>query len=134
MIKKSVAVILVKDNKVLLNLRDNIPNIPYPNCWAFIGGGVEDGENEEQAARREVLEETGCQLDKIARLQDVFIREYQINTTIFLSRINVSLEQIKLTEGQDIKFFSFGEIKNLDMPRILKEIIVQNRNLIFENI
>ena len=36
---KSAAIILVDGNKALLNLRDNKPNISYPNHWGFAGGG-----------------------------------------------------------------------------------------------
>ena|SRR5437660_1468803 len=34
-------------------------NDPYPFYWELVGGHVEDGEPPEEAARRELLEETG---------------------------------------------------------------------------
>lgn len=47
------SVILYKDNKVLLQQRsDN-------KCWGYPGGAIEMGEKVEDAARRELLEETG---------------------------------------------------------------------------
>lgn len=47
------SVIIYKDNKILLQLRkDNA-------CWAHHGGRVEVGEIVEEAAKRELFEETG---------------------------------------------------------------------------
>jgi 8-oxo-dGTP diphosphatase len=46
---------------ILLQLRDG--NGAYPYHWATVGGGVEPGETDEQAARRELAEETGYRVD-----------------------------------------------------------------------
>ena len=55
--KRKVSVILFHDNKgnVLLQDREN-----YSKCgeeFAFFGGGIKEGENPEQALRRELKEE-----------------------------------------------------------------------------
>ncbi len=43
-------------------LRDDKPNISYPNHWSFAGAGsMEDGEEPIEAAKRELFEETGYQ-------------------------------------------------------------------------
>ncbi|HET8961673.1 NUDIX hydrolase [Nocardioides sp.] len=47
---------------VLLQERDEHPVID-PEKWGFPGGGVEDGETYEDAAYRELAEETGVRLD-----------------------------------------------------------------------
>jgi 8-oxo-dGTP pyrophosphatase MutT (NUDIX family) len=58
-IYRGACVIIERDDgKVLLQLRDKNAWI-YPNCWAFVGGGVEKGESPYQAMRREHLEELG---------------------------------------------------------------------------
>ena len=49
---------------ILLQLRDG--NGAYPYHWATVGGAVEPGETDEQAARRELAEETGYHVDPIA--------------------------------------------------------------------
>ena len=55
-------VFIFKDGKVLLQKRrDNL-------CWAIHGGGVEIGEKVEDAAKRELLEETGLIANKLELL------------------------------------------------------------------
>ena len=38
MIKKNVVGIIVKNKKILLQLRDNKKDIIFPNSWGFFGG------------------------------------------------------------------------------------------------
>jgi len=55
-------VIIHKNGKVLLQKRrDN-------GCWALHGGGVDAGESVEQAAARELFEETGLIANKLELL------------------------------------------------------------------
>lgn len=39
---------------------------PYAGSWLLPGGGIERGETAEEAARREVFEETGCRVNRLA--------------------------------------------------------------------
>jgi 8-oxo-dGTP diphosphatase len=50
--------------EVLLLLRDNNPNIAFPNYWTLVGGKVENGETPEMAAHRELEAETGLKAKK----------------------------------------------------------------------
>jgi len=47
---------------VLAVQRTDNPDIPYPGCWEFPGGGAEAGESPEDCARRELYEETGLRV------------------------------------------------------------------------
>lgn len=41
---------------------------PYAGAWLLPGGGVDEGETTEGALRREMREETGCELDDVAHV------------------------------------------------------------------
>jgi len=66
-----LALFLGRDLVVIL--RDDFPDIPYPGHWDLPGGGREGGETPAQCALRETHEEIGLQL----REQDLaWSREY----------------------------------------------------------
>lgn len=56
------AVILSKDNKILLGWQDPSAKGVYPNCWHIPGGGAEKDETLLQALAREILEEVGVDI------------------------------------------------------------------------
>jgi 8-oxo-dGTP pyrophosphatase MutT (NUDIX family) len=56
-------VLLVDDRDRLLLFRDSDPGLtPMPQWWITPGGGVETGEEDAEAAVREVFEETGVRI------------------------------------------------------------------------
>ena len=72
---KSVKGIIVKDNKYLLQLRDNKKNIFFPNFWGLFGGRLEKDETFENAIIREIKEETN--LDVRAQ-KKIFKTQYKM--------------------------------------------------------
>jgi 8-oxo-dGTP pyrophosphatase MutT (NUDIX family) len=53
-------VLLLNPEDEILLLKGRLPSAPSaPGVWFTVGGGVEPGETLEEAARREILEETG---------------------------------------------------------------------------
>ena len=52
----------------LILRRIAIPDLALPNCWQGVTGGLEEGENLVQAARRELAEETGFVPSKLEQI------------------------------------------------------------------
>ena len=59
------AVVMARDKKLLL-VRQQVGY--WAGKWIFPGGKLEMGETLEAAARREVLEETGCQFETVRQV------------------------------------------------------------------
>ncbi|MGK7905446.1 MAG: NUDIX domain-containing protein [Hormoscilla sp.] len=101
--------ILYRQDRFLLQLRDDIPNISHPGLWAFFGGHVEPGEALEAAMRRELLEEIGYCPPEIS-----FFRCYRTDEVIrhiFSGSIEVELEDLVLGEGWDMGFLTIADIR-----------------------
>jgi len=50
-------IIQLEDGRYLLQQRDNVPHIWYPDCWGCFGGAAHDGEAPLDALHRELFEE-----------------------------------------------------------------------------
>lgn len=108
--RATVAVaILYQNQRFLMQLRDDIPNIAYPGCWAFFGGHLEPGESPEVGIQRELLEEIGYAPPNLARFdtltQDTHVRH------IFQAPLTIGLETLQLNEGCDLRLVSIAEIQ-----------------------
>jgi len=111
---KQIAQVLLfdHDRRLLIYLRDDKPDIPFPNHWDFFGGHVEAGESPDQAMVREVKEELGIQL---AEWQ--FVRRYEClegdvypNVKwIYRASIDQAAEELVLFEGQKLTSVSKEE-------------------------
>lgn len=101
--------ILYQDNKFLMQLRDNNPNILYPGYWALFGGHIESGETPNVAVKREVLEEIGYDYPKFSEFccywDDNVIRH------VFHAPLLVDSNQLVLNEGWDMGFLTPADIR-----------------------
>jgi 8-oxo-dGTP diphosphatase len=95
-------------NQVLLFLRDDKPEIPYPNMWDVPGGHVEAGETPEETIVREMLEEIETDVSACRR-QSVYDFPDRIEY-IFLMNFEADAETITLHEGQCLRWFAESEI------------------------
>ena len=127
--KKIAAIIFENDRgELLLYLRDNKPEIPFPDHWDLIGGHVEEGETPEEALVREVKEELDIDLTeyKFYKKYDCLTGDaYKNIKYIYSGKINIPVEKITLLEGVRPQYFSRSEIPNVKFANILKSIVME---------
>lgn len=120
-------VILENPNgEVLMYLRDNNPNIPFPHHWDLIGGHVEENETVEQGLVRETKEELGIQLIGFKFWRSYVCLEGDVYPNIkyiFKAPINLSIEEITLLEGERVQYFKLEEIEGLKLANIFGTIM-----------
>ena len=113
-------ILYTDDGRVLLQQRDDNPEIPYPGYWTFFGGALEAGETPDEAMRRELLEELELQLpftywmDYICPVRSkpggVTTRNY-----MYVARLDRPIETLTLHEGQALRLFTPQEAWGLDL-------------------
>ncbi|HEX6801233.1 MAG TPA: NUDIX domain-containing protein [Candidatus Binatia bacterium] len=102
---KQIAQILLFDrnHRLIIYLRDDKPDIPFPNHWDLIGGHVEEGETPEQALVRETKEEIGLELNqwRFFRRYDCLAGDAYPNVKfIYQAEIDRLAAELPLFEGQ----------------------------------
>ena len=115
--------ILYRDGKLLLQLRDDIPGIAYPGCWALFGGHIEPGEIPEIALKRELQEEIGYDVLSVCKFgcyTDVTVIRH-----VFYAQLSVDVKDLVLKEGWDmvskVKASNAKLFLSLDLPEEKKE-------------
>ncbi|BDA70780.1 NUDIX hydrolase [Rivularia sp. IAM M-261] len=99
--KQAAIAILHRENKYLMQLRDNIPTIRLPGYWALFGGHIEPGETPEVAVQREILEEIGYKLPSTFSFFGCYPSENVIRH-VFSATLEVEFNELVLNEGWDM--------------------------------
>ena len=120
--RKGCSILFINDQgRVLLLLRDNNPEIPYPGMWDVPGGHVEKGEAPEQCIVREMKEEIGLDLQGF---QLFSVTEFDDRTEYtFWQKANLSIDKIRLNEGQRLKWFTKDEVRNTELAYGFNRIV-----------
>lgn len=86
---------------------------PEPHCWQFPQGGVDEGEDYEAAARRELAEETGVvSVEPLAEIQQWIAYDFPTDYG--------GTKQARGWKGQKQKWFAFrftGEESEIDLEQ-----------------
>ena len=117
-----------KEGRVLLQLRDNNPGIPYPNRWGTFGGQIEEGETPDRAIAREIREELEYEVSDPEYFGNFPFDGYDI----YMYRIvdyNLALDNLTVKEGRKGKFFSLEEAKEVDCAFNCREIVIAYFNM-----
>ena len=128
------------DGKYLLQLRDDKLGLPLRNHWALFGGKVEEGENDFQAIKREMIEELRFTSDDYEWFHEAIyalpaLPKKIVKKIYWILPITLSqFANMQLCEGADKKLFKIQEIFLIEKisPWDLSAILLHARqNVIF---
>jgi 8-oxo-dGTP diphosphatase len=114
------------DNKLLL-LQSSAKK-SEPQTWGVPAGKLEKNENPEEAARRELFEETGISIELPSQIQflgSVYIRKPKIDFVYHLFKVNLDeIPDIRLSdEHQSYKWASSKDIEEITLMSGAKEVL-----------
>jgi len=112
-----------------MQLRDDIPTISDPGCWAVPGGGQDPGESLEAAARREFLEETEYRLADLSLVYERDLNRgggFTEHQAYFLATYD-GIQAFVCHEGQRLEFIAPERLELLpvtpDLDAIVRQIL-----------
>jgi 8-oxo-dGTP diphosphatase len=135
--KDSVKAIVFCPQKKILILRRQEGEGGAGN-WDFPGGGIETGEDQAAALKREVFEETNLQIKDISKVKDMTLKipEHGINSLMHIYKCKTENIDVQLkpstwvgaggrAEHNELKWVSKKhEVENLPMLDQLKEVLL----------
>jgi len=102
--------IIVQNDRFLLQLRDDSPDITYPNQWSFFGGEVEPDETPWQALQRELDEELEWRPKQGSYLYHWINPEHPCRIHFFTVPFKGKESKLILHEGQAMGWFTLKEL------------------------
>ncbi len=126
MINVATALLFDSEGKLLIYLRDDKPDIPFPNCWDLFGGHVEEGETPEVALVREVQEELGISIENYRFFKTYHCMEGDAHPNIkhvYVVQIAQAATDLTLYEGQYHKGIDIDQRHQYQFANILGGII-----------
>ena len=126
MIEVATALLFDAEGKLLIYLRDDKPDIPYPNYWDLFGGHVEKGETSEIALVREVQEELGIDIENYHHFRTYRCMEGDAHPNIkyvYSVQISQLADELTLYEGQYHKGIDLDQRHQYRFANILSTII-----------
>jgi 8-oxo-dGTP diphosphatase len=120
--RKGSSIIFINEKEeILLFLRDNKSDLPYPNMWDVPGGHVEANELPEKCIIREMKEEMDLDLFEFELFSKIEFED-RIEYT-FWARADLDIDHIELAEGQKLKWFTRDDAKQTPLAYGFNEIV-----------
>lgn len=110
----TVDIVLFKSNKILLikRLKD-----PFKDCWALPGGFVDENEDLEDAAKRELFEETTIKVDSLQQIGAFGkpFRDPRHHTVsiAFYGKVDDDIIAIAADDAKEAYWFSLDDLPEL---------------------
>lgn len=129
--RKVVGVILLNEHgEVLLQLRDDKPELRYAGYWTFFGGAVEAGEEPDDAIMRELQEELEIQPEITFWLSyecpaRTVAGEVVTTNYMYVGKMTEPLENLVLHEGQAMRYFTQEDAEQLDLAFMQTSILAR---------
>jgi len=130
------SVIIYKDNKVLLQQRKD------DKCWGYVGGYIEMGEVVEEAAKREMFEESGLIAQSLelfgvfsgAELHHIYPDGNEVHIIDIVFTCNEFIGKLKAQESEvlNLQWFDYnsipGNLSHTIKPALMKFIETRRTN------
>jgi 8-oxo-dGTP diphosphatase len=127
------AAIIVDDKKILCVQRNKARYEYISYRYEFPGGKLEEGENEEEALKREIAEELNLEINVIERFLVVNHEYLDFNLTMHSYLCRANTEKLILKEHIDAKWLYKNELIELDWAAadlpIVSKLINTNHEL-----
>ena len=126
-----VGAVVICDGKILLEKRKNEPG---KGKWSIPGGLVELGEGVEQTVMREVMEETGLEVeepsiidivDNITRDENGEIRYHFVIVDYFVKLKGGMLKA--QSDAEELRWTTFDEVEKYDLTKTFREFFQRNK-------
>ena len=111
----TVSAAIIVENKKILCVQRNKGKYDYISYkYEFPGGKLEEGENEEDALKREISEELNLEIDVAEKFLVVTHEYLDFDLTMHSYLCKANTEKLVLKEHIDAKWLNKGELIKLD--------------------
>lgn len=122
----AVSVAVLRDRAIMLVRRGRAPS---KGLYAFPGGRVENDETLEDAARRELMEETGIEVGTLVVLREILIDSRDDGGSLYLLTVfgarHAGGEPVAADDADEAAFFELEEIRRLPLTDSTLEIVLE---------